>query len=724
MSEARIRRVSSAEARALGIGYASSDLSGLIFPYVDPESGHRVTSRLRRDNPELDVEGRPVGKYLAPYGDVRHLYFPPAAAHKLGDPKIPVVMVEAEKSCLAIQAVAWRQQRDLLPIATGGCWGWRGTIGKAFDSQGRRTEVKGPLPDFSRLEWVGRQAVILFDANAATNSQVQSAQRALAKELSKRGAEVRIARLPIEDGVNGPDDFIGCHGDDPILVLIDSAETYPSVNADPGNTSSASTFCSRATRLVQVALSSKAELFRTPDHDYFATVPVSDHWETYKLGSNDFRRWLSRLSYKTLGNTPSAQTTQDAIQTLCGIAAHESPERTVSRRFAGDDNAIYIDLGDSDWTTVTVTPAGWFATRDPVIRWRRSRSTRPLPMPCQGGSIQELWSLLPPLSERSQTLVVAWLISAMHPAGPYPALQLVGEHGTAKSSSERVLRQLIDPADPLLRSAPRDERDLVVAALHSRVVALDNLSTIPNWLSDALCRVATGGGIAVRALYTDDDEHSISVMRPIIMNGIDELAIRGDLLDRCFSIELEPISDQERRTEAEIRQAFEIAHPTVLGVLCDAVSCALRRQQQVSMARRPRMADAAQFATAAEPAFGWPHGRILSAWFGAGDTAIDDVLAGDPVAELVRGLPLPWNGTIGKLHEELTSAVTRIPNGRPPRDWPRSARGLSGQLRRLAPLLRRAGIEVDLAHRTELGRLVRISETTAINRQDDQDRHE
>ena len=69
-----------------------------------------------------------------------------------------------------------------------------------------------------------------------------------------------------------------------------------------------------------------------------------------------------------------------------------------------------------------------------------------------------------------------------------------------------MVRALIDPNTAPLRAAPRDGRDLIIAATNGWVIALDNLSTVPDWLSDAICRLATGGGFATRELYSDGEE--------------------------------------------------------------------------------------------------------------------------------------------------------------------------------------------------------------------------
>ena len=80
---------------------------------------------------------------------------------------------------------------------------------------------------------------------------------------------------------------------------------------------------------------------------------------------------------------------------------------------------------------------------------------------------------------------------------------------------------------------PRTARwTLIVTSAALCIVTLDNLSRIQDWLSDGLCRLATGGGLSKRRLYTDADEHVLEAQRPVFITSIEEVATRGDLLDR------------------------------------------------------------------------------------------------------------------------------------------------------------------------------------------------
>jgi Protein of unknown function (DUF3631)/Domain of unknown function (DUF3854) len=212
VAAAGIMRVTDQQAREeFGIT-GHGDMSGLMYPYRIPGNGnHRSTCRLRRDHSERE-SGKPKNKYMAPYGDVRRLYFGPYAEELLQDPHIEIVFVESAKSVLALVAWSRRNGLPLLPIGTGGCWNWRGRIGKCLDATGMRVDETGPLPDLACVK--GRKVYILFDSNATTNPYVQSARHQFARELYKLGA-TSVVTLDLPQGDwNGPDDYIASAGDD------------------------------------------------------------------------------------------------------------------------------------------------------------------------------------------------------------------------------------------------------------------------------------------------------------------------------------------------------------------------------------------------------------------------------------------------------------------------------------------------------------------------------
>jgi hypothetical protein len=140
-------------------------------------------------------------------------------------------------------------------------------------------------------------------------------------------------------------------------------------------------------------------------------------------------------------------------------------------------------------------------------------------------------------------------------------LALSGEQGSAKTALTKMLRALVDPNLAPVRAAPREERDLFIAANNGHLLAFDNLSDLPAWTSDALCRIASGGSFAVRQLYTDREEVLFQAARPIILDGIDDVITRPDLADRAIFLTLPHVTEHRRRAEKECNPPVSTACP-------------------------------------------------------------------------------------------------------------------------------------------------------------------
>lgn len=449
---------------------------------------------------------------------------------------------------------------------------------------------------------------------------------------------------------------------------------------------------SQATTLVEIAAA--GELWHTAADDAYATVKVGEHLENWPVRSKGFRRWLSRQYYLMEGRAAGAQAVQDAMNVVEGAAVFQGAERPVYTRVGEHEGAIYLDLGGADWQAVEITPAGWRVVVNPPVRFRRAKAMMPLPVPIAGGSLDELRGLVN-VGDEDWPLVAGWQLAAVRSRGPYPVLCLSGEQGSAKSTTARVLRSLIDPNGALLRAEPRDPRDLMIAGSNAWVVALDNLSHVPAWLSDALCRMSTGGGFSTRQLYEDAEEMIFDAMRPVILTGIEELATRGDLLDRSLLVNLPNIPDERRRQEADFWEEFAQRQPRILGALLTAVSAALRNLPSTRLDRLPRMADFATWATAGEGALGLSTGAFMAAYAGnreeANELAIETSPVGKAIMDLM-GSTDSFNGTATELLCELNKRVDE--NTRKAKVWPKTANVLGGIVKRLAPNLRAAGISV------------------------------
>jgi hypothetical protein len=397
------------------------------------------------------------------------------------------------------------------------------------------------------------------------------------------------------------------------------------------------------------------DLWHTLAKEAYATIPVHDHQETWPVRSQTFKRYLAMRFFEEEGKAINSEALSAAVNLIEAKALFEGEPHPVHVRVAEYEENIYLDLCNDTWQVVEITPQGWQVIDESPVRFRRSRGMLPLPTPIRGGTVDQLRGFLN-VNDDTWRLIVAWLVATLRPRGPYPVLALFGEQGSRKSTAGRLLRGLVDPNSAPLRAEPRDGRDLMIAANNSWCLAYDNLSHVPPWLSDALCRLSTGGGFATRELYTDQDEMIFESQRPVLLASIEEVATRSDLLDRCLVIWLSAIPEDLRRPEAELYAAFEEVRPLILGALLDAVVTALRQLPNIKLSSLPRMADFALWATAAETSFGWDRSAFLTAYQGnrqsANDVALEASSVARPILELLDDQG-DWSGTASELCPQL-----------------------------------------------------------------------
>ncbi|MBA3431304.1 MAG: ATP-binding protein [Actinobacteria bacterium] len=428
-------------------------------------------------------------------------------------------------------------------------------------------------------------------------------------------------------------------------------------------------------------------------------MDAATHRETWPLRSTGFRRWLTHRFFTEEAKAPGSQAVIDVVRTLEASAVVDGAEQPTYIRVAEHEGAIWVDLCNERWEAVQITREGWSVVPSTAVpvRFLRYKGMTALPHPVGGGDLTELRPFVNVQDDGDFSLVVGFLLCALRQYAnmKYPVLCFVGEQGSAKSVMTRVVKKLLDPSTSDLRSEQKEARDLMIYATHSWCLALDNVSHLPDWLSDALCRLATGGGFSTRTLYEDDEEMIFEATRPVVLNGITDIATRADLLDRTLLVRVPAIPETLRRGEAEFWKDFDAAHPRILGGLFDAAAAGLREFPTTKLDKTPRMADAATWVVAAESALPWAPGTFLVAYQQSSATATAVVLDSELIVPVLLRVisKAAFEGTASELlialNEEASDAIRRD------RYWPKDATRLSGKLRRIAPSLRAEGIAIE-----------------------------
>lgn len=421
-------------------------------------------------------------------------------------------------------------------------------------------------------------------------------------------------------------------------------------------------------------------------------VPVDGPYVARPLrgGRSSLRAELAGRFFDETGRAASASALADAMLVLEGKAAQAALVELPLRVAQAPYGRLVVDLGDEDGRAVVLDGTGWHVVdRSPVL-FRRTELTGALPVPAAGGDLDGLWDMVN-IDKDDRPVLLAWLVSLLFPDLPHPIPGLFGEQGCGKTTAGRVLSLLADPSPVPVRKAPRDPDAWITAAAGSWVVCLDNLSYVPDWLSDSLCRAVTGDGDVRRQLYTDGQLVVFAFRRAVIITGIDVGAVRGDLADRLLPLDLHLISEADRKEEAEFWPHWRQLHPRLLGGLLDLAVEVLRVMPTVKLTSKPRMADFARLLAAVDEVLGttgFDRYRLR-----AGALAADSLTADAFVVAMADVLASSaFDGTSAEL---LAAVEPKDEKWRAPKGWPTNARAVTSLLRRQAPAMRRAGWTVD-----------------------------
>lgn len=440
---------------------------------------------------------------------------------------------------------------------------------------------------------------------------------------------------------------------------------------------------SAATRIIQLA----RERYRfgvMATGDVFG-VPVSgpNIARLLRAGRRSLRSELAGLYYAEHKTAAPAQALADALLVIEGQAQAGDAVDVALRTGQDDVGQLVLDLGRDDGQVAIIGAGGWQVSAASPVLFRRTKATLalplPLPLPAGSGSLAPLRELLN-IAAGDWPLIVAWLIAALVPPIPHPVLLLRGEQGTAKSTAARILTSLLDPCASQLRTAPRSLEDWAVAASGSWVTCLDNISDIPPWLSDAICRAVTGDGLLRRERYTDSDVSVLTFQRVIAMTSIDPGRLQGDLADRLLAIELARIDEDSRAADQSIADAWRGRHAGVLAGLLDFAADVLAVLPAIrTSGKLPRMADYGRILLAVDQILGTDGYQRYADQ--AGQIA-EQVADADSVALAIRErVTVRWEGTASELLVKL--AADHLP-----KDWPATPQGMGGRLSRAAPALR------------------------------------
>lgn len=583
------------------------------------------------------------------------------------DPKTPVWIVEGEKDVHRMEAAGF-----LATTSPMGAGKW----------SPRHAE-----------QLAGRTCYVVPDNDEPGRIHAAS----IGSSLVAKGAVVRLVPLPGLAEHGDVSDYLAEHSAEDLKALADKAPEFRLQDAPPAEDGGKAP--PKIDLLTKLAIE-RSELWKTQGGDAYATVAYDGRTENIAVDSLKTIDWLIGSYYKEHGAMPTPEAI-NSVRSLMGAKArfdgrtHKLWLRVADATEEGSkDRVHWLDLCDDARHAVRVTAAGWEVVANPPVKFNRPAGMQPLPTPERGGSIDDLWEFVN-VETSQRLLVVAVLTAMMRPVGPYPLLVLGGEQGSAKSTTSRAIKRLVDPRTPTLGSLPESPLDLWVVAGCNWLLTFDNISSINKAMSNALCQLALEGGFERRKLHTDNDVAVLEAMRPMILNGIEEFARAPDLVDRVVMISCPKITEASRRTEEELWSEFRRKTPTLLGALLDLSAGAMAIHPTVRLTSKPRMADFATWGEAVARRLGFAPGDFVDAFNANRDAASAIAIDDSPIAaalfEMGRDRNF-WSGSARDLMRELRgqSGADDFPV-----TWPRSPQNFSNQLARITPGLRGRGVIID-----------------------------
>lgn len=553
----------------------------------------------------------------------------------------------------------------------------------------------------AKADWspvAGRDVVILPDHDDAGEKYADDVTRLATAAGAK---SVRVGRLvelwagmpkggdmaDLVEHRGGADDSIRANTE----AMADKVEPLGQPEEGPGETPSPKEKDEKGRQAEQVVRLAE-ELFRfgqTSKREPFA-VPLTGPNVVALLGGSggsggSLRDILAAEFYRRFNRVMNSTAFADALAILRGQALN-GPTENAHIRIGSHAGGVVLDLGTPNGSAVVIDRAGWRVVPRAPILFQRTALTGELPEPTRGANASTLLGLLN-ISEESWPVLLGWLVAAMIPDIPHPILLLGGQQGTGKTTAARFLCGLFDPSSAPTRSQPRDPEAWAISVASGWAAIIDNVSNIPHWWSDSLCKAVTGDGLVRRALYTNADVSVLSFKRVIVLTSIDAGALRGDLGERTLIIDLERIGSKQRRGERELEDAYTNARPAILGALLDLLASVLARRDSISLPNSPRMADFARVLAAMDDTVG---SHSLQLYMSQGQRIAEEVLIDDPVGAAILAWTQQhgaWDGPAGRLLAEIKPEKAG-------RDWPATPRGLSANLKRLVSALEAHGLRV------------------------------
>jgi hypothetical protein len=446
------------------------------------------------------------------------------------------------------------------------------------------------------------------------------------------------------------------------------------------------------------------KFFSNPNGEPYVCLNFEQSSKAMKIKHKNFKGLLTKLFFEETDEAPTSDALNQALNQFDAIATYTGGVHPVELRVGEHNGNFYYDLSRSGKNSVVeISKNGWKLTSSSPVYFLATPNMKLQVIPSETeGKLERLLKHIRFKSKTDKLLYLVYIVSCFVFDIPHPILILWGEKGAAKSTSSRITRAIVDPAQRDMTSLPTGLHDLGLSLQNNYMPVYDNLSSITPKISDLLCTAATGGGFSTRKFFTDDEETILSFKRCVVLNGINVVASKADLLDRCIMLELDRIDEEERKEERVIVQEFQRDMPTILCGIFDVLSKAMAIYPNVQLRSLPRMADFAKWGYAIAEAIKEGYGEaFLKAYKRNRNRASEEAVSAHPVASAIIALMKTttlWEGPVAELLNVLENIAIRERIDTRTKEWPRAPHALSRRINEVMSNLKSCGIDVVIRH--------------------------
>lgn len=445
------------------------------------------------------------------------------------------------------------------------------------------------------------------------------------------------------------------------------------------------------------------EIIKSNLNEVYVKIDIKDRTEYVNIEHKKFQSWIGLKYYEHKGRMPNNENIQKAIKLLQGKAMLEE-ESIVEKRCCKVNGNIYYDLANKEGDVVKISKEGWEIISEPPFLFQKSNTMLEQDLPIKYNDISILDKYFRYKDEQHLTLQKVVLMSLFMDDIQRPITVLHGEKGSAKTSTMRTIRQIVDPSRVPTVSMSRSRDDTVITMYNNYLVCFDNIDRISPDISDLLCTAVTGGGDSKRKLYTDSEEQVVYFKKGIVLNGINVVATRPDLLDRSILMELERIPANERKEEAELNKQLKEDMPKILGSIFTTISEAMKIYDNIKLDKLGRLSDFTKWGYAIAEASGIGGDKFLNAYLNNQKEANYEAIVSNPLGLAISKFiedSRRWEGKPAELLEILIKVAEEENINMNDKMWPKASNVLSRRINEIKSNLQDMGIEIEIIRSSE-----------------------